>query len=239
MFLVPSRAHLVVALVAAAATAVVVDLFLGLKWPAYAMSVISSTATLLILLHVLKVLDDRLAKRVLSTDGGEWLVRINDVTVGRLSEQLHATIQREALHDPALATAQLLNVLKFPLAFANVALGAIPAGCFWVAVGAFAFYPKEVQLLLGQITDMAALSLLLRTAFAPFAMLLVTVGGLMVAFGYRFGLRNVYSEFVASTIRRICESPAEGELTLWREARLHGLRQRARDEAASTAQSAG
>lgn len=228
MFKLPSLVHLLLLILAGALLAplIVRGLFGAFGWAAYALSALVCIATVAIGLRIFRLVDDKLAAQVVSVDGGSWVVRVNGVTVGNISEQLRATIRREALHDPRLAVAQVTNVLMVPLRVVNRLMAGVPLLAFWLVVSAYLFYPQELHDLLVRMSEPGSSDHVLQAL--PTLLVLLALGTwLPIALGYRFGLRNVYSEFVADTIRRLCDTPAEGDVTLWREERIAALRAQA------------
>ncbi len=216
MHRVPSLPHLVVLLLIAAAASAVADFFFVTRsaWGQCAVTAVAGVGAIVLSLRWLKVLDDRLHARVLAQDGGDWSVWVNGVCVGSIPDRLRAMFQREALHAPELITQQLLNVLKTLVTVANYLFTALPLSAFWIAVVGVAFYPDEIRTLLKETSSIEALSMYLRSELVPITVLSLVSCALMFAIGYRFGLRNVYDEFLARTIRQYCNTPAEGDVTL-------------------------
>jgi hypothetical protein len=241
----PSFIHIALLILTAALVApLLVWGFLGVRhgWAAFALPAIVSTVAVAIGLRGFRIIDERLAAQVLSPHVDEWIVRVNGVSVGTISEQLRASIQREALHDPQLAVAQVANVLMIPVRVLNGALNGLPVAAFWLVLGAYLFYPQELRAFVDRTTELAASGQLLRASsdlLLSIALVLVISIGVAMPFGYRYrlGLRNLYGEFVADTIRRLCDSPAEGDVTLWRRERLEMLRARAQTRANDVAPS--
>ena len=96
----------------------------------------------------------------------------------------------------------------------------MPLLVFWAAVALAIFSPESYTETVREFqkADPAAITSAARSLLQlTLTVMFLAVGG-MVMMGYRFGFRNHYSEAVNRMLRQQCNTPADGDVHLWRMA---------------------
>ncbi|KVP97027.1 hypothetical protein WJ97_14505 [Burkholderia ubonensis] len=164
--------------------------------------------------------DARLTQRMEAKDSPTWDVQLNGVKVGRITDAEYAGMQQRAFRDGRNALAQLLNLGRMALVAVDKLVVAVPVVFFWGAVALVLFAPESYTEVIREFqkADAAATA----KAIAAFVQVGITVAvmavGLMAAMGYRFGFRDYYGEAVNRMLRQHFNTPAEGDVHLFRVA---------------------
>lgn len=164
--------------------------------------------------------DERLTARVKADEPVMWNVCVNGVEVGKVSDSQYAALQRMAFCDGRLALAQFFNLGRMALVVVEKLLIAVPLLVFWAAVALAIFSPESYTETVREFqkADPAAITSAARSLLQlTLTVMFLAVGG-MVMMGYRFGFRNHYSEAVNRMLRQQCNTPADGDVHLWRMA---------------------
>ncbi|WP_157657682.1 hypothetical protein [Burkholderia ubonensis] len=164
--------------------------------------------------------ESRLVRRIEAKDSPNWEVRLNDVSIGRITDAEYAAIELSAFRDGRNALAQLFNLGRMALAMVDKLVGVVPHVFFWSAAALVLFAPDRfTEVIHGfQQADAAttakALDAIARVGFT----LAVLTVGVMAALGCRFGFLNHYAEDVNRRLRQHCNTPAQGDVMLYRVA---------------------
>lgn len=171
-----------------------------------------------LLLFAVRFLADRQAerykRRIQANKAVTWTVRLNNVSIGSLSDAEYAEEQLEVFQDARPFLAQLANIVHVVLTFASKLLVAVPLVLFWLLFGAALLSPEGFTSTLQEL--IAAGPAQLQAAARPLLFTVTTLAimsfGLMMALGVRFGFKNHYAAALADRLRERFNTPAHGEL---------------------------
>ncbi|MHA6823906.1 hypothetical protein ACQUKI_20580 [Ralstonia pseudosolanacearum] len=169
--------------------------------------------------------DARLARRVKADAPVTWIVSMNGVKIGTVTDAEYASIQCLALHDIGNAVAQLLNVGRVVMALAKAMFIGVPLGVTWSVIVWTAIEPDVLASAVRGflMADSAEVMQWVRTV-APYALLVSAIlAAVMSCMGYRFGFRNCYSAAIVRMLRQHFRTPADGDLLMERTNLQHGL----------------
>lgn len=163
-----------------------------------------------------------LEARIEACSPAPWMVEVNGVHVGDLSDARLAAIQREVALDASLYVQQIGNVGRGIITAATSLVTIVPMLCFWLAVAMLVFEPEAARNLAANLAGASPDEL--RTALLHFARLLMVVGllaiGLVVTLsahkGNSLGFRNQFLQAFGERVRRAMECPAAGKVELTR-----------------------
>lgn len=167
-----------------------------------------------------------LAERGEKPGQAPWIVEVNGVQVGDVSDERMAAIQHTVAVDTALYLLQLGNLVRGLITAATSLVNLIPLMCFWLGVALVAFEPEAARALL---TNLAAASPdELRSALLHFAKLFGLVGvtaiGVVVALsthkGNSLGFRNQFTAAFGERLRHEVECAADGEVRWFQRGHL-------------------
>jgi hypothetical protein len=164
--------------------------------------------------------DERLTARVKADQPVMWNVCMNGVKVGKVSDSQYAAMQRMAFRDGRLALTQFLNLGRIALVIVEKLLVAVPLLVFWAAVALAIFSPESYTDMVREFqkAGLTAITSAARSLLQlALSVMFLVVGG-MAMMGYRFGFKNHYSEAVNRMLRQHCNTPADGDVQLWRMA---------------------
>ncbi|MCK4140083.1 hypothetical protein HFK85_22340 [Ralstonia pseudosolanacearum] len=171
------------------------------------------------------LIDSRLARRAKANAPVTWVVWMNDVKIGTVTDAEYASIQCLALHDIGNAIAQLLNVGRVVMVLAKDLFYGIPLGVTWSVIVWTAIEPDVLIIVVRWFlkADSAEVVQWVR-AVAPYVLLVTAVlAAAMAGMGYRFGFRNCYSAAIVKMLRQHFNTPADGDILMERINLQHGL----------------
>lgn len=150
----------------------------------------------------------------------DWIVLLNGVELGSISDAHYAGIQRAALCDPRTAAAQLLNLSHVLAVGLDKALKLTPLCAFWLVLAAAAYAPESFTSFLHELREASpgALSGLATQFLDMLFRLAPLAAGALILLGGRLGFRDMYSEAINRRLRWHFETPAHGEISLVRHA---------------------
>lgn len=134
-----------------------------------------------------------------------WDVWISGGKIGTITDSRYAEIQRTAYGDGRLIFDQIINLSHVVLNVIVKVLISVPLLMFWLFVVISIATPESITEIAHawRTADPVALAdnmrILFQRAIMFFSVLTV---GILLAFGHRFGFRNLYSEAVVQMIRQ-------------------------------------
>lgn len=200
----------------ATAASFILNYFTGTDWPRLIVFSMLAAAGAFVALFFIARYDARLAARMEDDASFVWGVWMNGVKIGSITDAQYAAIQRHAFGNARLVVAQVLNLGHVALYIAGKVFVSVPLLMFWLAVATVALVPESIIEIVQvwRTAEPAALVESLRNLFHLVATVSVVAVGVMVTLGYRFGFCNHYDQAVADMIRRQCNTPTEGSISL-------------------------
>ncbi|MFV8598496.1 hypothetical protein [Ralstonia pseudosolanacearum] len=181
-------------------------------------SVVVLFATVLTGHLLFNTIDARLARRASANAPFAWMVWINDVKVGIVTDAEYASIQCLALHDGSSAVAQLLNLGRVAMVMVSRLVVGLTLGIIWSAIALALLEPDVHITVIRNLhdADPAAVTHWVRTLAQYGALFMVVQLPAMALMGHRFGFRNHYRAAIATMLRQHFNTPAEGDIRLER-----------------------
>lgn len=192
--------------------------FSPMSWAGLAATAVVALGTGLGINHLLDLHDAGYRKRMNAAEPFMWVVWLNGVPVGSVSDAQYAKLQRDAFRDARNILGQAINLGRVAMALVDKMTIAVPVMCFWIAVAVAAVLPQAYTQLLHvlQKADPAAVAAALCAASVSGLKAMALFYLALLAFGYRYCFAKTYSNEVATLLRQHCNTPAEGTIRLTR-----------------------
>jgi len=191
-----------------------------INWVSVLFVVVTTTVLSIGVNYMMDRLDTSYSKRIEAKEKITWNVLMNGVNVGTVSDVQYAIMQQRSFRDGRNAIAQVLNLVRTVFCIIEKLIIAIPLSLFW---GVVAFAISSPDSLSSALHDFKADPASIITSVGSFIHIVLTLMfiavGIMFFIGYRFGFKNYYSAAVGRMLRQHCNTPADGDLTLYRAAR--------------------
>lgn len=147
-----------------------------------------------------------------------WLVAVNGVTVGTISDSLYAEIHHRVIFNGRTWCAQLFNLGNVVIGVIDGLMVSIPLGVFWSSLGCYFFAPDVFAALIVEFQKVTPEQIV--SSIPILLQLLAVVSALVVAamaaMGRRFRFINHFDQTVGDYVRRRVGCAAEGNVVLFR-----------------------
>jgi hypothetical protein len=163
--------------------------------------------------------DDKLNRRIAQATSQRWVVVLNDVKLGTVSDAEYAAMQQRVLRDGRVAGEQFLNLCHVALRIVSRLFVLVPFVLFWTAVVFYLTSPDTVAsvILAAQKADVTMIASAARMLFQWVSVFASSALVVMAASGLDIGVRDCYSIAVHRELRRHFKTPALGEMRLTQE----------------------
>lgn len=200
----------------AVGVSLVIGLFTGTTGPSIMVSAVLAGIFSFATIFLLALHDALLSARVKADAPIAWDVWMNGVKIGCITDAQYAAIQRHAFSSGRWVGAQTLNLGRVALNIAGKLFVGVPLLMFWVLLVAGIATPESLTEIAQawRDADLATMKASFGTLLHFVAMVSILSVAIMFILGFRFGLRNYYTEFIARMIRQQCNTPTEGDIHL-------------------------
>lgn len=164
---------------------------------------------------------DELQLRAGDADAEEWVVELNGISVGRISDADYATIRLSVFNNTRLYVAQLANCGRVLLEVLGMMLLVVPVCAFWIILAILIVSPNVGADLVDQLREATPANVVMVASYWAVTMMNfgLAVAMFMAIFSggqVRFGFVNRFGEVTAKIIRQRLRIAPEGKLVLVR-----------------------
>lgn len=159
-----------------------------------------------------------LTKRIAADAPIRWVLRMNSVEVGRVTDAQYATMQLQAIRNRGNALAQVKNLGSVAVTILDRLVIGVPAMFFWGFLTLALWSPDFFMAIVREILSGDTASNLSFIRFLLLFTVMVCLASffLLLLFGVNFGFVNYYSEALNRMLRHEYNIPDEGVMHLHR-----------------------